>query len=270
MTGAHVDDRTAVLEARNVSLDFDGTDSSGSKVTIHALDRVNLTIHRGEITALVGESGSGKTSIARLFALIYKPTSGELYRNGELVHVHGKRAERAYYRDVQLIYQDPFASLNGLKKISTILGRVFKIHYPKMRRKEIAQRIDDVLTKVNMTPPSRYICDRINVMYGGRIVEAGPTKQIISDTIHPYTRLLLSAAPDPARYKGSANSTAIDILEGAPMNNSVRVKGCRFAPLCPLAQPRCTEEELPKFHSEDGTREVTCWEAEERREFHRV
>ena len=94
MTGAHVDDRTAVLEARNVSLDFDGTDSSGSKVTIHALDRVNLTIHRGEITALVGESGSGKTSIARLFALIYKPTSGELYRNGELVHVHGKRAER--------------------------------------------------------------------------------------------------------------------------------------------------------------------------------
>ena len=54
MTGAHVDDRTAVLEARNVSLDFDGTDSSGSKVTIHALDRVNLTIHRGEITALVG------------------------------------------------------------------------------------------------------------------------------------------------------------------------------------------------------------------------
>lgn len=83
MTGAHVDDRTAVLEARNVSLDFDGTDSSGSKVTIHALDRVNLTIHRGEITALVGESGSGKTSIARLFALIYKPTSGELYRNGE-------------------------------------------------------------------------------------------------------------------------------------------------------------------------------------------
>lgn len=157
MTGAHVDDRTAVLEARNVSLDFDGTDSSGSKVTIHALDRVNLTIHRGEITALVGESGSGKTSIARLFALIYKPTSGELYRNGELVHVHGKRAERAYYRDVQLIYQDPFASLNGLKKISTILGRVFKIHYPKMRRKEIAQRIDDVLTKVNMTPPSRYL-----------------------------------------------------------------------------------------------------------------
>lgn len=117
---------------------------------------------------------------------------------------------------------------------------------------------------------ARYICDRINVMYGGRIVEAGPTKQIISDTIHPYTRLLLSAAPDPARYKGSANSTAIDIPEGAPMNNSVRVKGCRFAPLCPLAQPRCTEEELPKFHSEDGTREVTCWEAEERREFHRV
>jgi ABC-type oligopeptide transport system ATPase subunit len=52
---------------------------------------------------------------------------------------------------------------------------------------------------------ARYICDRINVMYGGRIVEAGPTKQIISDTIHPYTRLLLSAAPDPARYKGSAN-----------------------------------------------------------------
>ena len=267
MTGAHVDDRTAVLEARNVSLDFDGTDSSGSKVTIHALDRVNLTIHRGEITALVGESGSGKTSIARLFALIYKPTSGELYRNGELVHVHGKRAERAYYRDVQLIYQDPFASLNGLKKISTILGRVFKIHYPKMRRKEIAQRIDDVLTKVNMTPPSRYlnryptdlsggqrqriaiaralavspqvlladeptsmldasirldvlnllsdlretegvsvlyithdiasaryICDRINVMYGGRIVEAGPVEQVFRHPRHRYTQGLLGSS----------------------------------------------------------------------------
>src|SRR5699024_2673512 len=242
-----------VLEARDVHMHFSGTDSAGRPVTIRALDGVDLALHRGQICALVGESGSGKTTIARLFALIHRPTSGQLLFDGKPIRVRGGRAERAYYRHVQLIYQDPFASLNGLKKIRTIVSRVAKTHFPRLGRAKLRERTAELLEPANMTPskryldryptdPSggqrqrvataralagdpavlladeptsmldasirldvlnlrselrrtedvavlyithdiasaRYLSDRIHVMYGGKVVEAGPTEAIIS------------------------------------------------------------------------------------------
>ncbi|MGP5078546.1 ABC transporter ATP-binding protein [Brachybacterium alimentarium] len=332
-----------VLEARDVHVHFTGTDSAGRPVTIRALDGVDLTLHRGQISALVGESGSGKTTIARIFALIHKPTSGEILLDGKPIRVRGGRAERAYYRHVQLIYQDPFASLNGLKKIRSIVSRVVKIHFPRLGRARILERTKQLLEKANMTPSARYIdryptdlsggqrqrvaiaralavdpavlladeptsmldasirldvlnllgdlrrsenvavlyithdiasarylSDRIHVMYGGKVVEAGPTESIISAPVHPYTQLLLGAAPDPARYKGSGKPTHERILDARPVDNSSDIKGCRFADRCPVAMPKCTTEDLPLFRSTENDHTVQCWQAESTSEYERL
>lgn len=334
--------RTPVLEARDVHLHFPGTDSAGKPVTIRALDGVDLRLYPGQICALVGESGSGKTTIARLFSLIHRPTSGEILFKGKPIRVRGGRAERAYYRNVQLIYQDPFASLNGLKKIRTIISRVVKIHFPKLGRRAARERAAELLEKVNMTPASRfldryptdlsggqrqriaiartlavnpdvlladeptsmldasirldvlnllsdlresedvavlyithdiasarYLSDRIHVMYGGKVVESGPTEEIVSAPVHPYTRLLLSAAPDPARYKGSGAPAREAVPDARPVDNTTELRGCRFADRCPVAMPKCTEEDLPLFRSTTDDHTVQCWQAEDVAEYER-
>ncbi|GAA1737192.1 ABC transporter ATP-binding protein [Brachybacterium phenoliresistens] len=337
------DDEVPVLEARDVHVHFHGTDSHGRAVTIRALDGVDLALYPGQISALVGESGSGKTTIARLFALIYRPTSGELLYDGTPIRVRGGRAERAYYRNVQLIYQDPFASLNGLKKIRTIISRVVKIHFPRLGRAGIRARAAELLERANMTPTSRYLdryptdlsggqrqrvaiaralavnpkvlladeptsmldasirldvlnllsdlresekvavlyithdiasarylSDRINVMYGGKIIEAGSTESIISAPVHPYTKLLLSAAPDPARYKGSGKPTHEPIADSRPVDNTSDIRGCRFADRCPVAMPKCTSEDLPLFRSIRDSHTVHCWQAEDDADYERA
>ena len=340
--GADATEAFPVLEARDVHVHFPGSDSAGRPVTIRALDGVDLTLHRGQISALVGESGSGKTTLARLFALINRPTRGEILHEGQPIRPRGGRAERAYYRGVQLIYQDPFASLNGLKKIRTIIGRVVKIHFPRLRRKEIDARVVELLEKVNMTPASRYLdryptdlsggqrqrvaiaralavgpgvlladeptsmldasirldvlnllsdlrdseriavlyithdiasarylSDRIHVMYGGRIIEEGPTEEIVSAPQHPYTKLLLGAAPDPGRYKGSGAAVTRPITDARPVDNTSERRGCRFADRCPSAMAKCTTQDLPLFRRTTVTHQVQCWLVEDAADFER-
>src|SRR5699024_5844080 len=191
------------------------------------------------------------------------------------------------------IFQDPFASLNALKKIRHIVERPVRIHRIATGRKAVAHKVAALLERVNLTPASRYIdryptdppggqrqlaalanalavihpvllpdepspmlaapirrevltllaglreradlavlynthdlasaryvSDRIHVMYGGRIIESGPTEQIVSDPVHPYTRLLIDAAPDPAHYKGSGHSAALTTSNAPPVDNS--------------------------------------------------
>src|SRR5690625_2814807 len=110
-----------VFEARDLSVHF-RVDSPDGKVTVRALDGIDFTLREGEIAALVGESGSGKTTLARVFSLIHAPTAGDVLVSGVPLKKAAKD-ERRYYRDVQLIFQDPFASLNALKKIRHIVER---------------------------------------------------------------------------------------------------------------------------------------------------
>ena len=321
-------ERNSVFTTRRLSVHF-RVDTPNGKRTVRALDEVDFTLHEGEIAALVGESGSGKTTLARVFSLLYSPTSGEVEVSGVPLEKAAKD-ERRYFRDVQLIFQDPFASLNSLKKIRHIVERPVRIHKIASGRKKVAQKVAELLEKVNLTPASRYIdryptdlsggqrqrvaiakslavdpkvlladeptsmldasirlevlnlladlrderglavlyithdiasarylSDRINVMYGGKIIEAGPTEAIVSDPVHPYTQLLLDAAPDPAHYKGSGHSAALATSSAAPVDNSVEVIGCRFANRCPLARPECTGAPIPRYTGPDG-REVLC------------
>src|SRR3954454_376014 len=95
---------------------------------VHAVDDVRLTLRRGRVTALVGESGSGKSTVARLMAQLYSRTAGDIRLHGESVTVHGGRKFRAYCRQVQMIFQDPFASLNPVHTVRYHLTRALRIH----------------------------------------------------------------------------------------------------------------------------------------------
>lgn len=329
--------RPPVFETRDLSVHF-RVDSPEGKVTVRALDGIDFTLHEGEIVALVGESGSGKTTLARVFSLIHAPTGGEVLVSGVPLKKAAKD-ERRYYRDVQLIFQDPFASLNALKKIRHIVERPVRIHRIVSGRRAVAEKVAELLERVNLTPASRYIdryptdlsggqrqrvaiakslavnpkvlladeptsmldasirlevlnllsdlrdsedlavlyithdiasaryvSDRIHVMYGGRIIESGPTEQIVSDPVHPYTRLLIESAPDPAHFKGSGHSAALTSSSAAPVDNSVEVVGCRFANRCPLVRPECTSAPIPRSIGPDG-RDVLCVLADERPDF---
>ncbi|GAA1312279.1 ABC transporter ATP-binding protein [Brachybacterium tyrofermentans] len=160
-------EREVVLEARDVTKHFTVRGSKGSAI-VRAVEGIDLELHRGEIVAMVGESGSGKTTVARLLSLYYPTTGGEILLEGKPVsHVTGRKALK-YYGQVQLLFQDPFASLNALKPIRHILGRALKIHGKARGAKQVEERIHELLTRVNLTPPEQYIDKYPHELSGGQ------------------------------------------------------------------------------------------------------
>lgn len=262
-----------ILEVRNLTMHFP---IGGSLFPwthtpqLHGLDDANFTLRRGRVTALVGESGSGKSTAARVLARIYKPTSGQILFHGQDITTKRRRKDLLAYRaQVQMIYQDPFGSLNPVKRIDHHLRRPLEIH-DIVPKNQIQGRIYELLKTVGLTPPeevaskfphqlsggqkqrvniaralavepdviladepismldvsirmgilnlmvdlkqrtdiaflyithdiasARYAADDILVMYAGQVVEAGETDLVLQTPLHPYTRLLLSAVPNP-------------------------------------------------------------------------
>ena len=119
-----------VLEARSLSRSFAvGTSFWGSRETLRAVDDVTLLLRRGKVSALVGESGSGKSTVARLLGRLYEPTAGSiLLENEDVTRIRGRRLLREYRSQVQMIFQDPFASLNPVKRVGHHLARPLRIH----------------------------------------------------------------------------------------------------------------------------------------------
>jgi oligopeptide/dipeptide ABC transporter ATP-binding protein len=121
-----------------------------SRQVLHAVDDVNLTIGRSEIVALVGESGSGKSTIARLLARVYKPTSGEIYFEGRPLSSLRRRKERlAYASDVPMVFQDPYSSINPAYRVSHGIKRALRLHRRGLGRREVER----VLGEVGLVPP---------------------------------------------------------------------------------------------------------------------
>ncbi len=283
-----------------------------SPKALHAVDDVDLTIGRAEIVALVGESGSGKSTIARLLARIYRPTSGEIWFDGREVSRLRTRKERlAYASDVPMVFQDPFSSMNPAYRVSHAINRGIKLHRPDLGRSERQVEAERVLDAVGLVPAgetiqkfphqlsggqrqrigfaqalafrpklivadepvsmldvsirigilnlmtelraqqdvsflyithdiasARYVADRVLVMYGGHLVEEGPTEDVLHRPKHPYTQLLVAAVPDPRAPLGIADSSDV----GEPPKVVDPSEGCRFAPRCPLAVQRCRVE----------------------------
>jgi peptide/nickel transport system ATP-binding protein len=132
---------------------------------VHAVDDIKLTLRRGRVTALVGESGSGKSTVARLMAQLYGRTAGEIRLHGESITVRGGRKFRAYARRVQMIFQDPFASLNPTHTVRYHLTRALKIHG---RAGDLEQNLRNLLDQVQLTPPERYLDKFPHELSGGQ------------------------------------------------------------------------------------------------------
>ncbi|GAB2617058.1 dipeptide/oligopeptide/nickel ABC transporter ATP-binding protein [Paractinoplanes abujensis] len=136
---------------------------------VHAVDDVNLTLRRGQVVALVGESGSGKSTVARLLAQLYPRTGGDIRLHGETTKVKGGSAFRAYAARVQMIFQDPFASLNPVHTIRYHLTRSLKIHGNAGKTDDdLENALRDLLTRVSLTPAERYLDKFPHELSGGQ------------------------------------------------------------------------------------------------------
>jgi peptide/nickel transport system ATP-binding protein len=320
---------TTVLEARQLSKNFPVRGRFAlRRSTVHAVQDVSIGLTAGSVTAVVGESGSGKSTLARMLARLVTPTAGNVLLNGN--PVPRGAADRAYRREVQLVLQDPFSSLNPVHSIRYHLARPLRIHgFPAG-----TNAISELLARVSLTPPerfidkyphelsggqrqrvaiaralavrpevliadepvsmldvsirlgilnllaglrddeglailyvthdiasARYLADTIVVMYAGQIVESGPARQVTDAPAHPYTQLLLSAAPDPDR----AEPVTALARRGTPPSLINPPAGCPFHPRCPHAMDICrTSAPEPSQVAADHT--ASCWRYGEKRE----
>ena len=273
-----------------------------------ALDRIDLEVPRGEIFGLVGESGSGKTTCGRILVKLEKPTSGIVRVGGHHVEALKGRALKAYRRKVQMIFQDPYQSLNpqltilntvmeplvvqdmgkhkereecvleALEEVGLSPARDFLFRYPhqlsggQRQRVSIARAMilnpefvvaDEPVSMLDASiqaqllnmlidlreahrltllfithdlAVARYICDRLAVIYQGRIVERGPAEKVIHDPHHPYTKALLKAVSVPIRKR----EKSISHPPGKGEEKGSRgISGCVFFHRCPLSKENC-------------------------------
>ncbi|WP_446682167.1 ABC transporter ATP-binding protein [Deinococcus oregonensis] len=296
-----------LLEVNNLEKYFPIRGGLLSRVVgnVKAVNDISFKIGRGEVVGLVGESGSGKTTAGRAILRLIEPTGGQVLFNGTDVTKLSKGQMRDYRREMQIIFQDPFASLNPRMTVSDIIGEAMQIHnlHPGKAR---VDRIAELLQKVGLRPEHmrryphefsggqrqrigiaralavdpafivadepvsaldvsiqaqvvnllqdlqeelgltvlfiahdlavvEYICDRIIVMYLGRIMEIAPSRELNNNPKHPYTEALLSAAPVP---DPTVKRQRI-ILEGdipSPINPP---SGCVFRTRCRYAIAEC-------------------------------
>jgi peptide/nickel transport system ATP-binding protein len=278
------------------------------KMFVHAVDGVSFALKPGEIFGLVGESGCGKTTTGRAVLRLVDPTSGIVKFEGANITRLKEVRLRPLRTRMQIIFQDPHASLNPAMSIGRAIGHPLKIHGLAWREEDVKKQVLEVMREVGLTPeeqlfdkyPSdlsggqkqraviaramilrprlivadepvamldmsirakvlelmldlkkkfkltylfithdlataKFLCDRIAIMYLGRIVETGPAKDIYADPKHPYTKALLQAIPipDPRRR-------APKVLPKGEVPDAVYPPmGCRFHPRCPAVLNTC-------------------------------
>jgi len=135
---------------------------------VHAVDDVSFSLHPGTITALVGESGSGKSTVARLIARLYNPTSGAvLYDGGDVAHVRRRHQVLRYRSQVQMIFQDPFGSLNPVKTVRHHIERPLRIHHI-VPSAQIEERVHELLQTVGLVPPGEVADKYPHELSGGQ------------------------------------------------------------------------------------------------------
>ena len=306
--GVDVADADALLEVEDLQVHFPLRGSFGARLVgkdvgaVQAVDGVSFSVARGEVLGIVGESGSGKTTLGRALLRLVDPTGGSIRLEGEDVSGLREREVRAMRRKVQMVFQDPHASLNPAMTIETAVGHPLRIHGITRDRADIRRRVSAVLERVGLSPPDQYLgkypsdlsggqkqravlaravilnpsllvadepvsmldmsvrakilelmlglksdldltyvyithdlatakffCDRVAIMYLGRIVEIGATEEIFANPRHPYTQSLLRAIPDP----DPSRSIPRDLPRGEVPDAAEPPLGCRFHPRCP-------------------------------------
>jgi len=277
--------------------------------TLKAVDHVSLDIYKGETLGLVGESGCGKSTLGRVAMGIHPATSGKLTYNGEELNLRKAETRFKYAKKAQIIFQDPYASLDPRMTVASIIAEGMEIHgmYDAKKRQErvyellelvglnrehanrfphefsggqrqrigiaralaiepefivcdepisaldvsiqsqIINLLQDLQEKLGLTflfiahdlNIVKYISDRIAVMYLGNVVELADSTELYKNTLHPYSKALLSAVPIPDPNAEAQKNR--QILSGdvpSPINTP---KGCNFAGRCPVACDKCLE-----------------------------
>lgn len=294
---------------------------------VHAVDGVSFAVEEGEIFGLVGESGCGKTTTGKLLVKLLEPTSGRIVLEGQdITRLRRGPALRAFRRKVQMIFQDPYESLNPRFTVFDTIAEPLWIHGVRSLAEREA-RVAEILAQVGLTPPetfmfryphelsggqrqrvaiaramvvhpkfvvadeptsmldvsiragimdlllglrqelgvsylyithdlavARYMCDRLAVMYLGKIVEVGPTEEVLQNPLHPYTQALIAAVPVPdPTYTRAPPEIKGDVV--AAVNPPPQ---CRFLPRCPRAQDLCRTAPHPPLVEHRG-HGVACY-----------
>jgi peptide/nickel transport system ATP-binding protein len=176
---------TTSLEVRRLCKDF-RLRSGLKSTTLHAVADVSFTLEPGRTVALVGESGSGKSTIARIIAKLETPTSGQVLLDGSVTGFHGDQGR--YRRQVQMVFQDPFASLNPFHSIAHHIERPLRIHHPELTRAEVAERTVDLLERVALG--SAYLERRPHELSGGQ-----RQRVAIARALAPGARFIIADEP---------------------------------------------------------------------------
>ncbi len=293
---------------------------------VRAVDDVSFNILRGETLGLVGESGCGKTTLGRAILHLYRPTAGRVEIKGQDLATLGAEGLRRARRQMQVVFQDPFSSLDPRMTVGATLAEPLEVHgiqpeggvrpfiaqllervglkasfadrYPhefsggQRQRIGIARALaltpsfivaDEPITSLDVSIQAqvvnllqdlqaeygltylfithdlsmvRHLCDRVAVMYLGRIVEMAPVEDLYTRPLHPYTQALLSAipVPDPA-VEAHRQRT---ILTGDVPNPADPPPGCTFHTRCPMAFDRCRTES-PRLQEVSSGHSVSCF-----------
>jgi oligopeptide/dipeptide ABC transporter ATP-binding protein len=293
------------------------------KNALRAVDGMSFTIQKGETLGLIGESGCGKSTTARLILRLIEPTAGDVIFDGVCVFDASREEMHRLRRRMQIVFQDPFSSLNPRLTVEEIIGEGMEVH-DLARGREKHERVASLLKKVGLDAEQmgRYphelsggqrqrvgiaralavepefiildepiasldvsiqaqvlnlladlqeefhltylfithdlriveqFCDRVAVMYLGRIVELTGVDAFFSEPLHPYSQALLSAVPVPDPDK---RSTRI-ILSGEQPDAAHPPQGCSFHPRCPKKFEPCAEQE-PHLQEARPQHEISC------------
>ena len=139
------------------------------KASLKAVDDVSFEIRKGEILAVVGESGCGKSTMAKMLCKVYEPTEGSISVNGMDVTGHtGKKDVSRFRKEGQMIFQDPFGSLNPAHKAGRIVGRAVELHYPELSTAQVRERVVELFETVGLTPATDFMEKHPNQLSGGQ------------------------------------------------------------------------------------------------------
>jgi oligopeptide/dipeptide ABC transporter ATP-binding protein len=298
---------------------------------VHAVDDVSFTLREGETLGLVGESGSGKSTVARCILRLVEPTSGRIVFRGQDVSSVSQKTMRALRRNMQIVFQDPYASLNPRMSVEDLIAEPLRFHGLADGRRETRKRVGEVLELVGLSaehsrryphafsggqrqriaiaralacepkllvldePVSaldvsirgqilnlledlqaelglsylfiahdlslvRHICDRVCVMYLGKIVETGDREDLFEAPQHPYTQALLSAVPLPDPVKERRRGRLP--VRGEIPSPIEPPPACRYHTRCFKAQEICSEREPPLEPVGPRGHHAACWFAE--------